>query len=159
MNEKAHFFADITVRHPDDDNKELLWHCGSFPYSLAKDKEKAVAGEHWVLPSRAYGTCVWEIKGGDVTVVRFDGDNGEYKLLVGEAEGTDGPMTGGSYLWVKVKDWPAWEHKLVEGPYIHHVAGIHGKYADILAEACKYIPGLSVDATEPSEEELIRRWY
>ena len=159
MNEKAHFFADITVRHPEDDNKELLWHCGSFPYSLAKDKNDAVAGEHWVLPSKAYGTCMWEIKGGDITIVRFDGDNGEYRLLVGEAEGTDGPKTGGSYLWVKVKDWAAWEHKLVKGPYIHHVAGIHGKYAEILMEACKYIPGVIADAAEPSEDELIRRWY
>ena len=102
---------------------------------------------------------MWEIKGGDVTVVRFDGDNGEYRLLVGEAEGTDGPKTGGSYLWIKGKDWAAWEHKLVKGPYIHNVAGIHGKYAEILAEACKYIPGVTVDAAEPSVDELERRWY
>ena len=25
------FFADLTVRHPTNDNAELLWHCGNFP--------------------------------------------------------------------------------------------------------------------------------
>ena len=29
------FFADLTVRHPEDENAELLWHCGSFPPCLA----------------------------------------------------------------------------------------------------------------------------
>ncbi|MHC4124800.1 MAG: L-fucose/L-arabinose isomerase family protein, partial [Planctomycetota bacterium] len=29
------FFADVTVRHPDDDNAELIWHCGPFPACLA----------------------------------------------------------------------------------------------------------------------------
>lgn len=159
FDEKPHFFADVTIRDAEDDNKELLWHCGVFPYSLAKNKDIAFAGEHWILPSKAYGTCSWEIKGGDVTIIRFDGDNGEYKLLIGEAEGCDGPMTGGSYLWIKVKDWPMWEHKLVEGPYIHHVAGIHGKYAEVLMEACKYINNLSPDLVEPSECELKKRWY
>jgi len=40
------FFADITVRHPTNDNAELLWHCGPFPASLAKpqDGKPAVIG-------------------------------------------------------------------------------------------------------------------
>ena len=158
MNAKAHFFADVTVRHPEDDNAELLWHCGPFPYSLAKDKTKARAGEHWILPSKAYGTCEWEIVGGDITVARFDGDHGKYQLLIGEGVGTDGPMTGGTYVWFKVKNWPLWEHKLVQGPYIHHVAGIHGHYGEILLEACRYLPGLLADPVEPSMEELEARW-
>jgi len=33
----------------------------------------------------------------------------------------------------------------VEGPYIHHCAGIHAKTADILQEVCKYIPGLQAE--------------
>lgn len=158
MNEKPHFFADITVRHPENENAELLWHCGAFPYSLAKDKSTAKAGEHWVLPSKAYGTCEWEILGGKITVARFDGDHGNYQLFIGEAQSTDGPKTGGSYVWIEVKNWAKWEHKLVEGPYIHHVAGIHGEYGDILAEACRYIPGLKPDPAEPSLEELEERW-
>lgn len=158
MNKKPHFFADVTVRHPEDDNAELLWHCGAFPYSLAKDKSDAKAAAHWVLPSGAYGTCEWEICDGEITVARFDGDNGKYQLFIGEAQGTNGPKTRGSYLWIKVKDWTKWEHKLVKGPYIHHVAGIHGKYAEILYEACQYLNGLSPDPVELTNEEIRKRW-
>ena len=158
-NARPHFFADVTIRHPQQDNVELLWHCGPFPYSLAKDKATARAGEHWVLPSRAYGTCEWEIEGGDITVARFDGDHGNYSLLIGEAVGADGPRTGGTYLWVRVKNWPLWEHKIVKGPYIHHVVGIHGKYGEILMEACRYMNGLTPDPVEPTLAELEQRWY
>ena len=158
MNAKPHFFADITVRHPQNENAELLWHCGAFPYSLAKDKAEAAAGEHAVLPSKAYGVCEWEIKGGKITIARFDGDHGKYSLFIGEADGTEGPKVGGSYLWIKTKNWPKWEHKLVKGPYIHHVACIHGEYGEILSEACTYIKGLEADPVEPEIDELEKRW-
>lgn len=158
MDVKPHFFADITVRHPENDNIELLWHCGPFPFSLAKDPSKANAGDHWILKSGAYGTCEWEIKGGDITIARFDGDGGKYQLLIGEGQGVDGPFTKGTYVWFQVGCWPKWEKKLVTGPYIHHVAGIHGKLGEILYEACQYIPGLMPDPVEPSGEELEDRW-
>jgi len=60
-------------------------------------------------------------------------------LFAGEAVGTDGPSTQGNYLWIETPDWPKWERKLVCGPYVHHVACVHGKYLPILDEACKYI--------------------
>jgi len=43
------------------------------------------------------------------------------------------------------------------GPYIHHVAGTYGKVADVLYEACRYIPGLKADPAEPGEAELLLR--
>ncbi len=158
MGKNPPFFADITVRHPYNDNAELLWHCGNFPYSLAKDKTKATVGES-VYHDNHYGICEWELQEGDITIARFDGDHGEYQLFVGEAHTTEGPKNVGSYVWIEVKDWKVWEHKLVEGPYIHHVSGIYGKCGEILVEACKYIRGLSADVAEPGAEELARRWY
>ena len=62
-------------------------------------------------------------------------------------------------MWIEVENWPKWEHRLVEGPYIHHVSGIYGKHAEILVEACKYIPYLNADVATPSEEKLRERWY
>jgi len=158
MNEKAHFFGDITVRHPEKSNVELLWHCGPFPFSLAKDPSRAEAGNHWILTEGEFGTCEWEIKGGDITIARFDGDGGDYRLLIGEGRGVDGPFTRGTYVWFETGNWPKWERKIVKGPYIHHIAGIHGKVGDILLEACNYIPGLMPDPVEPSLEELEGRW-
>ncbi|MBQ8803921.1 MAG: L-fucose/L-arabinose isomerase family protein [Tyzzerella sp.] len=152
------FFADVTVRHPYNDNAELLWHCGNFPHSLARDKKKATVGDS-VFHNGQYGVCDWELKEGDLTIARFDGDHGNYQLLIGEAHTTDGPKNAGSYVWIEVDNWKKWEHKIVEGPYIHHVSCIYGKCGEILLEACKYIPGLMADAVEPKEEELRERWY
>lgn len=99
----------------------------------------------------------WEIRHGEVTVCRFDGDHGDYRLMMGEGKGVDGPQTTGTYLWFEVDDWPKWEKHLVEGPYIHHVTGIHGRYAHILYEACKYL-GVKADPISPSASELEARW-
>ncbi|MCL2285464.1 MAG: fucose isomerase, partial [Firmicutes bacterium] len=57
----------------------------------------------------------------------------------------DGPKSTGTYVWMEVDDWVKWERKLIEGPYIHHVVGIHGNLINGLKEACKYIPGLKAD--------------
>ncbi len=121
----APFFADLTVRHPTNDNAELLWHCGNF-----------------------------ETRGGDVTIARFDGIGGEYSLLVGHGRGTEGPFTLGTYLWVEVPDLPPWEERIVQGPYIHHVAAIHGRFAPALLEATRYIPGLRPDPVQPTAEQV-----
>jgi L-fucose isomerase-like protein len=134
--ETPNFLADVTVRHPTNDNAELLWHCGPFPKSLARDYSKRVLTE-------AHGQ--YELKGGDVTIARFDAIGGKYSLFAGEAVGTDGPSTQGNYLWIQTPDWPKWERKLVCGPYVHHVACVHGKFLPILDEACKYIGNIERD--------------
>jgi L-fucose isomerase-like protein len=133
------FFGEFTMRHPDDDNTELIWHCGPYPYSLKKDN-----AEPKILQERPN----WEIKGGDITIARFDGDRGRYRLFAGHATGVDGPSTTGTYIWAKVDNWVRWERKFIEGPYIHHVSCIHGKFAPVLKEACKYISGLEYDSVE-----------
>lgn len=150
------FFADITVRHPDNENGELLFHCGNFPVSLSVE-EKPALNRHFLFDDHAPGTHEGEIKGGNMTLARFDGDHGEYSLFLGKAKGIEGPFTRGSYVWVEVNDWPLWEEKLVKGPYIHHSVGIHANVIPVLFEACEYIPGLTPDPVDPTEQE-IRAW-
>ena len=156
MGESVPFFADVTVRHPENDNAELLWHCGNFPPSLAKDGEKVKVGKSR-YHNDTYGIGEFQLKDGYLTIARFDGDHGEYNLLVGEAKTTDGPKNVGSYVWIEVDDWAKWEHKIVEGPYIHHVSGVFGKYGDVLFEVCKYISALKADSLLPIEE-IEGRW-
>jgi L-fucose isomerase-like protein len=136
-NESTPFFADITVRHPENDNAELLWHCGPFPASLAKEAAD---------PKMIGGKGHWEIKGGDVTLLRIGCRRGEYTLFADEVRGTEGPKTNGNYLWVEVDDWPKWERKFVEGPYIHHISGVHGRYKKELAEATKFMGDITHDS-------------
>lgn len=156
MGESVQFFADVTVRHPENDNGELLWHCGNFPYSLAKNKDSVnvtVSRYH----GDTYGIGEFQLKDGNLTIARFDGDHGEYSLLIGEAKTIDGPKNVGSYVWIETDDWAKWEHKIVEGPYIHHVSGVYGNYGEILYEACKYIQGVSPDPLV-GIDEIEKRW-
>ncbi|MGX6978102.1 L-fucose/L-arabinose isomerase family protein [Vagococcus elongatus] len=143
------FFADWTVRHPDNENGELLQHCGLFPFSVAKDKP-AIG---YPLAFDHPGSVEGEAKHGDLTLCRFDGDNGEYSLLLGNAKGIDGPYTKGTYLWVEVDNLKRLEEKIVTGPYIHHVSGVHQDVVPILYEACKYI-GVKADLYDPIEEDV-----
>ena len=149
MDMKRSFFADWTVRHPDDENGELLQHCGPWPISCLAKKpsiEYPLAFDH-------PGAVAAEAKHGKMTLCRFDGDNGEYSLLLGNAEGVEGPYTKGTYVWVKVKNLKRLEAKIVEGPYIHHCVGIHQDVVPVLYEACKYI-GVKPDLYDDNEEEI-----
>lgn len=131
------FFADLTIRHPGDENAELLWHCGSFPLELAAGS--CSVGRHFVLPSHAPGTCSWRLRDGDVSLVRFDGIGGRYSLFCGEGRIVEGPFNQGTYGYVKVENWPLWEEKLVRGPYIHHISGAFGKFTPVFREAVRYL--------------------
>lgn len=149
MNRTPSFFADWTVRHPDNENGELLQHCGPWPISCAAVKPKI----GYPLAFDHPGAIEAEAKHGEVTLCRFDGDNGEYSLLLGKAKGIDGPYSKGTYLWVEVENLKRLEAKLVEGPYIHHCTGIHQDVVPVLYEACKYI-GIKPDLYDNNEEEV-----
>lgn len=135
------YLTEFTVRHPSDDNAVLLWHAGA-PPSLCHPDDAIRLGTHWILPSPLAGMPHFRLKDGPLTVVRFDGDGGDYALAVGEGETVDGPTTLNNYVWMRVDDWPRWERTLIEGPFIHHCAMSYGHVKDALIEACKYVPGL-----------------
>lgn len=149
MGETRGFFADWTIRHPDIENGELLQHCGPWPVSVAKEKPELT----YPLAFDHPGSLTAEARHGDVTLCRFDGDNGEYSLLLGRAKGVEGPKCMGTYLWVEVENIKRLEAKIVEGPYIHHCVGIHKDVVPVLYEACKYI-GVKPDLYDPIEEEI-----
>lgn len=149
LDDKRSFFADWTVRHPDNENGELLQHCGPWPISVAREKPSITYPLAFDYP----GAVAAEAKHGQVTLARFDGDNGEYSLLLGNAKGIDGPYTKGTYLWVEVENLKRLEAKIVEGPYIHHCVGIHEDVVPVLYEACKYI-GVKPDLYDNNEEQI-----
>jgi L-fucose isomerase-like protein len=149
MGENPIMFADWTVRHPENDNGELLQHCGPWPLSLAKTKPALTKPLVFDFP----GAVSAEAKHGELTLARFDGDNGEYSLLLGKAKAINGPYTLGTYLWIEVENWKRLEAKIVEGPYIHHCTAIYGDLVPILYETCKYI-GVKPDLYDNNEEAV-----
>lgn len=149
MNETRGFFADWTIRHPDIDNGELLQHCGPWPISVAKERPKLT----YPLAFEHPGSITAEAKHGLMSLCRFDGDNGEYSLLLGNARGVEGPKGMGTYVWVEVENIRRLEEKIVTGPYIHHCVGIHQDVVPVLYEACKYI-GIKPDLYDPVEEQV-----
>lgn len=142
-------FSDWTIRHPDNENGELLQHCGLFPFSTAKNKPSI----EYPVAFNTPGSLAMEAKHGRLTLARFDGDNGKYSLLLGNAKGIDGPYTKGTYLWIEVANLKRLEEKIVSGPYIHHVCAMHGDVVPILYEACKYL-GIEADLFDPIEEDV-----
>lgn len=138
-NRAPSFVADLTIRHPEDDSCELLWHCGPFAKQL---KDPGAAG--YIVKD---GQGFYPLKKGEVTVLRFDGLRGEYSCFVGKGESVEGPVTNGNYVWLKVDDWVKWEKKFVYGPYIHHVVGVFGDHVAALREACRYL-GIRYDTPD-----------
>ncbi len=150
MGERRVMFSDWTVRHPDNDNGELLQHCGPWPISVAKEKPTICVPV--AFPQN--GAVSAEAKHGPMSLVRFDGDDGKYSILLGHARGIEGPWTRGTYVWVEVNNLKRLEAKIVEGPYIHHVAAIHGDVVPVVYEACKYL-GITPDLYDPIEDKVL----
>ena len=149
------FLADMTVRHPENENAELLWHCGVFPHSLKKEGTRSAITDHY--GSGLPGAGQWEIKGGRLTVARFDGTTGDYRLLATSGRVVEGPGTNGTYAWVEFKDWLEMEHRLIFGPYIHHCVGIHADVMPAFFQAARYLPGVTVDLVDPTAQEIERQ--
>lgn len=122
--------GEFTCRNPKNDNSELLWHCGPFPLKYKDPSVKPFL--YNTKPS-------FKLMDGTYTIARFQADHGKYYLLNGCIETCDGPKTFGTYMWVKFKNLPNVERKIIEGPYIHHMSEIPGDYTKELKEFCKYV--------------------
>lgn len=146
-------FVDLTVRHPENPNGELLQHLGVFPLSTAEEKPELIES-HFVFDFP--GSVGMQAMRDLMTVVRFDGDHGEYSMLLGTAKGIEGPYNQGSYVWAEFENLNRLEAKVVYGPYIHHVSTIYGDVVHVLYEACKYI-GVTPDLYDPIEDEIQAR--
>ena len=129
-------FGEFTVRHPEEENVELLWHCGQFPLS-----QKAPECEACLVNQRER----FRAKDGTYTVARIDQDSGNYMVLPLICKTAKGPETNGTYIWAEFEDLAKVEQKILQGAYIHHFIEIEGDYREELKEMCKFIPGLSAD--------------
>jgi hypothetical protein len=141
------------VRHPDNENAVLLWH-GTAPFSLRHPSVKKVGiAPPWILKGTPPSSPQFRLKDGPLTVCRFDGDSGCHRLGIGHGRTLPGPATREFYAWMEVDDWPRWERQIMQGPYIHHCSAVYDHCADVLEEACRYIPHLTAERYDKQVRE------
>ena len=128
--------GEFTSRHPENDNAELLWHCGSFPVRYAESGKK---------PAIINNKPVFKMADGEYTIARFQADAGKYYMFADKFKTCDGPTTWGTYMWAEFDNLPALEKKLIEGPYIHHMTEIPGDYTEYVKEFVRYVDELEFD--------------
>jgi L-fucose isomerase-like protein len=138
------FIPDITIRHPDNDNAVLLWHADA-PLSLRHPESSVRVDLPWILKGLPTGLVHFRLKDGPITLCRFEGDGGGYRLGCGQGHTVPGPYTQEFYTWMEVDHWPTWERQLACGPYIHHCCCVYDHCVDVLTEAARYIPGLEIE--------------
>jgi len=149
------WLVDLCARHPTDDNAVLVWHAGA-PVSMKHPDDRVRLGKHWILPGPLSGMTHFRLKDGPMTCARFDGDHGRYALAVGEGESCEGPFTLNNYVWMRVRHWPNWERNLIEGPFLHHIGMTYGRYARVLKEAARYVPGLALVDLDAEPKDNLR---
>lgn len=155
MDTKASMLVDVNCRHPEEENGELMQHLGVCGLDSNSKEKPILPTSHFVFDYP--GSVGFEAKEGKYTVCRFDGDHGEYSLLMGTAETMDGPYNQGTFAYFRFDNLNRFETKLVYGPYIHHVSAIREDVVPILYEATKYI-GVKADFYDPIEEEVQAYW-
>ena len=141
LGEGKPLFGEFTVRHPENKNVELLWHCGPFP--LSQKAESGVDSEARLVNQRSW----FRGKDGTYTAARLDQESGEYMILPMVVDTAEGPQTHGTYIWAKFDDLKKVEARLMDGPYIHHFVEMEGDYKKEIKEFCKYFPNLKYDSS------------
>ena len=136
LGENKPFFLDNTITLENGDI--CFWHCGPICRSCWREGCEAKLREGWILQEPGAGyihvPCL-EI-GDTVTLCRVSTDmNGALVTVTHEAKVVDGPDTRGTYFYIRVKDWPAYERELMNAPVVHHWALVRGSYMHSIHQA------------------------
>ncbi|HEY95497.1 MAG TPA: hypothetical protein G4O15_11240 [Dehalococcoidia bacterium] len=145
MGKVAPHFIDWTIKHQEEQDTFLGWHCGNAPPSLACDPEQVKIRYQSVLGvslgvDRSQGTAEFQLKEGTVTFCRLQEQNGDFKMLIttGESVHADQDLRG-SWSWIKVEDLDDLYSTLIYEGFVHHASMIHGDYLEPIADACMYL--------------------
>jgi L-fucose isomerase-like protein len=148
MGQTVPHFIDWTIRHREQPNQLLAWHCGNAPTCLACDEdEKALRSRRDMtgeLPlvegDTQEGLSQFQLKPGTVTFCRLAEYDNAWKMLIttGEIIPSDETLAG-TWGWVEVKDHDRLYRVLVEEGFVHHASMIHGDFTQPLLQACKFL--------------------
>jgi len=148
LGESIPHFIDWTIRHREEPDKLLAWHCGNASACLAKDagqtalrSRRDMKGELATDAGDSQaGLAQFQIKPGAVTFCRLAEYDDEWKMLIatGEVVPSD-EILAGTWSWVQVKDHDRLYRILVEEGFVHHASMIHGDQRASLLLACKFL--------------------
>jgi L-fucose isomerase-like protein len=148
LGETVPHFVDWTIRHRENPNQLLAWHCGNAPACLSREpretalrSRKDMVGELEVPECDPQaGLSQFQLKPGTVTFCRLAEYGGEWKMLIATGEIVPSEETlAGTWSWVQVRDHDALYRTLVEEGFIHHASMIHGDQTQALLQACKFM--------------------
>jgi L-fucose isomerase-like protein len=141
-------FVDWTIRHRDEPDQLLAWHCGNAPACLARNPDERalrsrrdMTGTAEVAADDAQaGLSQFQLKPGPVTFCRLVEYEGHWKMLIttGEIAPSDETLAG-TWAWVEVEDHDRLYRTLVEEGFIHHASMIHGDYTQAMLQACVFL--------------------
>ncbi len=148
LGETVPHFIDWTIRHRENPNWLLAWHCGNAPTCLAADPQQTALRSRrdmkGTLPVQGgdpmAGLHQFQIKPGVVTFCRLAEYDDQWKMLI--TTGTIVPTAetlAGTWGWVEVADHDKLYRTLVEEGFVHHASMIHGDYTKALLEVCKFM--------------------
>ncbi|HQE94165.1 MAG TPA: hypothetical protein PLH19_14885 [Anaerolineae bacterium] len=148
LGETIPHFIDWTIRHRENPNRLLAWHCGNAPTCLAADPQQMalrsrrdMQGELSVeVGDASAGLAQFQVKPGVVTFCRLAEYDDKWKMLI--TSGTVVPAEetlAGTWGWVEVADHDKLYRTLVEEGFVHHASMIHGDYTKALLEVCKFM--------------------
>lgn len=158
MGRTTPWFGEWCFRHPTIEHAEYVAHCGNCSMELFEDKP-TIGTRCFEFAKNMGGHVCGPVKMGDVTYFRFDGDNGEYSMLLGRAKGIDEGDTckRGARMWMELPDVRELERHVVNGPYIHHCAIIHEDITPVMLEAGKYM-GVAADFTYAEQRKAAENY-
>jgi L-fucose isomerase-like protein len=138
-------FIDWTIRHQENENAFLAWHCGNAPQCLASENSKPHLRSHSILGEMlghecSQGCAEFQLQAGTVTFNRLVEYDGEFKMLItkGEIVPSDQQLRG-SWSWVEVPSLEILYRTLVEEGFTHHASMIHGDVTGELLDFCMFL--------------------
>jgi L-fucose isomerase-like protein len=144
LEETVPHFIDWTIRHQEQEDMLLAWHCGNAPACLARTGSLPVMREQAIMSEvvgaeRAQGAIEMQLREGPVTLCRLVEYDGEFKMLVtaGEIVPSEDELRG-SWSWVRVADLAGLYATLAEEGFVHHASMIHGDLVDAVEGFCHY---------------------
>lgn len=148
LGETVPHFIDWTIRHRENPNWLLAWHCGNAPACLAREPDKRALRSRRDMTGKqpiaeqdpTAGLAQFQIKPGQVTFCRLAEYDNQWKMLIAKGEVIPSDeVLAGTWSWVAVTDHDKLYRTLVEEGFVHHASMIHGDQTAALLQACKFL--------------------